>query len=771
MNVIETLNGPAGDVLGWTLIHLLWQATAIAVILGAIRAIWTTASSNARYLTAILALLAVLALPPLTFAHLWSDQVPGFVASHSVSPAAETAAMPGAFSRPTESAGVATTERLVSKSLPWIVGFWMVGVLFLAIRLIVRTVGTSRLTRERVIEVEGSWHRVIARLQKKLAIRQKIAIFESTLVEVPTVVGWIRPVILVPTSVFTGLTYRQIETILAHELAHIRRFDALVNFVQSIIETLFFYHPAVWWISGRIRIEREYCCDDIAIDVCRDRVAYARALTFLEESRTEVPAGAVAATGGPLLERIRRIAGAEERDRKTSSIAALVIVLMLGGATAWAVSAPAGETTEPDIEVTVGENGWWLETPPVPPVPPTPPAPPAPPAPSSFRTFSVPAPAAPPVPPAPSAPSLARVDMLSSVLAEIEELGEFEIVIPEAPEAPEPFTVGIGAAPSPPVPPAAPRIARVAPRPDRTDSVRGKRIDGDRRISEELDADDLIRLRSAGVSSEYLDRLREAGYSDPTVGEAAALRSVGVTGEYIRAMKEALGADLTTRELLSLRSVGVTQDWIDSIEELSGKPLDVREAILMRGVGLDPEWIAKMRRVLGASLTVEDAVRLRGVGVSESYIEELGERGLAALPIGDLIRLRGVGVTPEYIEQMQRLSGLVDLSADNLVRLRGVGVSPEYISGLAEAGLPTLDLETIVRLRGVGVSPEYIEGLREAGLNVSSVSELVRLRGVGVTPEYVREVRESGLEDLTIEKLIRLRGAGVDADFIREIRE
>ncbi|MBW3672173.1 MAG: M56 family metallopeptidase, partial [Acidobacteria bacterium] len=404
MSLDLLLNGPVGTTVGWTLIHLLWQATTVALILGAVRTLWSRASSNARYLTSIFALVAVLILPALTFSHLWD----GVQESSSAVTGAATAQLEHETAASHMAAGTSSiqgVESWISRSLPWLVAIWMVGVVLLGLRLLVRTAWTARLTRERLTEVEGSWQRALARLCRKLEIRKVIGLYESALVEVPTVVGWLRPVILVPTSVFTGLTYRQIETILAHELAHIRRHDAFVNYLQSIVETLFFFHPAIWWISGRIRVEREHCCDDVALAVCRDRVAYAKALTFLEELRATPPANALAATGGSLLERIRRIAGVEERDRKVPSIAALILLLALGGATAWGVSAPQPDA-EADVEVEVsGSGSWYVDPPPEPPVPPLPPVP-----------FSMPDPPEPPDPPeAPEPPSASGDWMIDSM--------------------------------------------------------------------------------------------------------------------------------------------------------------------------------------------------------------------------------------------------------------------------------------------------------------------------------------------------------------------
>ena len=720
MSLDLLLGGPVGTTLGWTLIHFLWQATAVALILASVQVLWSGASSNARYLCAVAALGVVLVLPVLTFSHLWSDVRAGS------SPVVTAIEGGGAWSftieeesSPTPAVGALETR--ISAGLPWLVGLWLLGVSLLGLRLVIRTLSTSRLTRDHLSEVEGSWHRALARLCRKLAMRRSVSIYESALVEVPTVVGWLEPVILVPTSVFTGLTYLQIEMILAHELAHIRRHDALVNFLQSVVETVLFFHPAVWWISGRVRIEREFCCDDMAVAVCGDRVAYARALAFLEESRATAPANTLAATGGSLLERIRRIAGVEERDRKAPPVAALVLLLALGSATAWALSAP-GTDDEPDLEVEVTESGRWYVSPPVPPAPPAAPSAPdcdlpeAPPTPGVVF-HAPPAPPAPPSPPAPPAPWEDAEWMFDEELrlAELERLLE-GVRLPEpaeAPVPPEPVFPSYPAAPEPPLAPAPPRFTSLAPPAAHSVVVRGKRLNHtDRTIGDDLSTEDLIALRAVGVDAAYLKELRSLGFGDLTIGEAAAMRAVGLTAEYARQMRQVFGDDLSARDLAQLKGLGVTAPWVEEMRRRSDETITREDAIRLRGVGVSPEWIATMTKALDAALSLEQAVQLRGVGVSEEYVKGLAARGIEVTRTEDLIHLRAVGVTPRFIDQM-RDAGLTNLSPSDLAGLRGVGVTPEYVESLRDAGLRNLTVDKLIRLRAVGVDADFVREMME----------------------------------------------------------
>ncbi len=142
-----------------------------------------------------------------------------------------------------------------------------------------------------------------------------VILLESCFLEVPVVIGHLRPAILMPVGLLAGLPVAQIESILLHELAHIRRADYLVNLMQKVVEGLLFYHPAAWWISRVIRMERENCCDDLAVAASGDAHEYATALASLAENRWAVSEAAMAATGGNLVRRIRRVLAQPEGPR------------------------------------------------------------------------------------------------------------------------------------------------------------------------------------------------------------------------------------------------------------------------------------------------------------------------------------------------------------------------------------------------------------------------------------------------------------------------
>ena len=324
--------------LGLTLVHFLWQGAAIAIITAALLAVCGRATARTRYNIACVGLLAMTIAPV-------------FTVVDSSTGAAVTGAMQVASATTSEvdGSGIAADSiaTRLTAWLPGIVGVWSMGVLLLTIRLARAWWSTERVRRVGTHPVSQAMEAAVARLARNLGVRRRISLSESTLIDVPTVIGWIRPTILMPMGALAGLSVQQLEAVISHELAHIRRHDYLVNGLQNVAETLFFYHPGVWWISRQIRVEREHCCDDVAVATCGNSVAYARALASLEEGRQHRAALALAATDGPLLTRVRRLLGTPAGDeyRPSLSIAAGIMAVMV--AAAFSVAHARGTTQAP----------------------------------------------------------------------------------------------------------------------------------------------------------------------------------------------------------------------------------------------------------------------------------------------------------------------------------------------------------------------------------------------------------------------------------------
>ena len=315
---------PLVTALGWALIHFIWQGALIALLLAIVLRVLRRRSTNARYAVACAALFLMLGGPLATMALIspsTPDKTAGgrplIIAPQPVSQPMPVGIEPTIDTTQNDIATVLSRPWLSIRSarvaplLPWMILLWLLGVSFFSLRLAWAWLYAQRLRSHGTRALEEKWRQTLRRLCGQLRVTRPVQLLESALVQVPTAIGWLRPVILLPANALTGLTPQQLEAIIAHELAHIRRHDYLINLLQVLVETLLFYHPAVWWVSRRIRQEREHCCDDLAVAVCGDALAYARALLEMEQLRAAGPQLAMAANGGLLMNRIQRLVGAQ----------------------------------------------------------------------------------------------------------------------------------------------------------------------------------------------------------------------------------------------------------------------------------------------------------------------------------------------------------------------------------------------------------------------------------------------------------------------------
>jgi len=346
MSGIEVLaTQPWVERLGLTLLHFVWQgAIVVAMYAGARRLGARALGPNGRYLLACGALTAMAIVQIVTWMLL-------------PSPVRKTAAV--TFSAPMSTARGESIQSISlvpnhvyaevpGQFMPWVVGFWLIGATAFSLRLLGRWIVAERLRHRMVRAASLEWQRTLDRLKARISVTRPVRLLVSGLVGAPAVIGWLRPVVLVPVGALAGLPSAQIEALLLHELAHIRRHDYLVHILQSIVEAVFFYHPGVWWISGHMRAERELCCDDIAVSITGDAVIYARALAEFDLAHSIQPA-VVAANGGFLAARIARLLGRSSTVDRASSGTATATGLILPVIGAWALLAQPA--SRPQFEV------------------------------------------------------------------------------------------------------------------------------------------------------------------------------------------------------------------------------------------------------------------------------------------------------------------------------------------------------------------------------------------------------------------------------------
>lgn len=616
--------------LGWTLLHFLWQGAALAAFLAAILAFVRRAEK--RYALSVAALALMIAAPTVTFVLLWKWAP----VLSSVATQAQTAGELDVSASHWMASGLHSLATVPPQTAPpvvlfWFVQLWFAGVLLLSLRTAGGFILMEHLRRREVNDVSQGLRERCRALQRRLGIDRAIRYCECFRLDAPAVIGWFRPVVLLPVMALTGLSENQLEIVIAHELAHIRRFDCFVNLFQVVVETLLFYHPAVWWVNRKIRAERENCCDDLAVTTCGNAVEYARALAAMEEWRA-TPMLAMGTNRGSLTARVARLLGMGSLGSRVRGSGFAVGLLCMVGAL-------------------VAGNALL---------------------------------------------GYARVPLASKPLS----LHSIAATNPVAFHGTiEPMTASMkhGATPTP----AARPQEQEKPAPSANAEERG------------------------GKQS-YIDQMEAAGFKNLSADDLIALKSQGVTPEYIRAMRE-LGFNVTVDEIVGMKVQGVTPEYVRAMRELGFKP------------------------------DADEIIGMKTMGVTEEYVRVM--RALGLTPNADqIVGMKAQGVTPEYIKEMQALG--LKPTADDLAGMKAMGVTPEYIREMRALGLEVSG-DDIVGLKAQGVTPEYVKMLQAAGLGKVTADDCAAAKAQGITPEFIEQVKKHGFKDLDLEKLIALKNAGV----------
>lgn len=315
------LASPMIEHIGWALLHSLWQITLISLVIVFLRLVFR--QPRIRHALGMLALLASVAWPVIGFVQSLPEQerrvsqptaaaaAPALERTSAPAPQSHTGG-PLVVSVPTPPAKsvspVLSWRSILNQSAPWAAGFWMAGLFLLLLRHAGALLVLHRLRRKAVHAATPALQAVFDHLKLRLGVHRAAGLLISAKVITPMIIGTLRPLVLVPASLATGLSPAELEALLAHELAHLRRWDDVVNLIQCAIETLLFYHPSVWWMGRKVRQERELCCDDLAVQRGVEACTLAQALGRLALWQADAPQPVLAASGqGPVVHRIRRL--------------------------------------------------------------------------------------------------------------------------------------------------------------------------------------------------------------------------------------------------------------------------------------------------------------------------------------------------------------------------------------------------------------------------------------------------------------------------------
>jgi beta-lactamase regulating signal transducer with metallopeptidase domain len=577
------------QALGWTLIHFLWEGSLVALLLAGMNLLMRRASARARYLAACSSMALMVAVAVVTLLTLARPSIQhGAIAG--VADLGRAGYLAGA------GGNLAFTMPGPSMPLPsFVVTAWAVGVLLLSIRTIGGFLLTQRLKLHAVAIKSIEWQRRVGSLAMQLGVKQFVQCCELARVKVTMTVGWLRPVILLPMGALLQFPPEQVEALLAHELAHIRRLDYLVNILQTAVETLFFYHPAVWWVSRRIRQEQENCCDDLAVAVLGDPIAYAKALTDLEEFADRASQFAVAASGASLLVRVKRLISAERKPGRAWVGAVLAVTAILAGwASTRAIVRAAPQNAVATRVAEVANSGA------------------APPQDASSLASSESA-----TPQrglraeshaTPSASAEPGGSYISALAAQgyanlsVDELIAFK-------------TMGVS-----------PEYIRELHRDGLHPSV-----------------NQVIAMRTMSVTPDYVNELKQAGYSNISTDQLIACRTQGVSPDAVRKLNSLGFGKLTIQQLISARTFGLGADFASAMRD-AFPTLTFNEIIAARTQGLTPEYVGFLRSAGMPNITFNQALSAHVMGVTPAFVREVHQHGFNDLSVDNLIELRTLGI-------------------------------------------------------------------------------------------------------------------------------
>jgi beta-lactamase regulating signal transducer with metallopeptidase domain len=668
--------------LAWSLLHFLWQGAAIAALAAALRYVFRTPAT--RYLIGVSALGLMLLSFGVTFALLAG--LPGSEASAPVelgAPAAALVSPHETIATPTLpwTEGQAATGSAVD--FAWVARGWLLGVFVLALRIAFGLFVIEQLRRRNLVALPDALVARFRALQSRLGIRRVIRYCECHLVSVPAVIGFFRPVVLIPMRALTGLSQEQLEALVAHELGHIKRFDVAVNFVQVIAETLFFFHPAVWWLNKRIRADREDCCDDIAVAAGGNSVGYAKALATIATWR-DVPSFAMAATGGPVATRIARLLGMNQQGdgTRTAGVFTASVILasaLLAGAVSLglvrsAQAADAIETVEAIEEAEVANLA--IE--------------------AAEAVEAVEAEEA--------VAAEEAVEHAESIEAEVTE--EFETEAPQAIRAPlvGPVHSAVLMAQAPAAPaavpsPAAGRAPAAKPAPAAQAAPAAQSAPAAKPAPAPRNAVSPPAPKNHGGADHhsYVDEIERAGLKDLSVDNIVAFKVHGITPEFISKM----------------RGAGLSDD------------PDMLIAMAVHDV--TPEFAEQMRS-MGFELGTDEIVAMKVHDVTPQYVK--GMRDLGFKPDGDqIIAMKVHDITPEYVQQMRNAGFAMD--ADELIAMKIHDVTPEYRKLLESSGFK-LSTDQVIQAKVMDITPEFVAKVRAHGFKDLNIQKIIALKNADV---------------------------------------
>jgi beta-lactamase regulating signal transducer with metallopeptidase domain len=806
--------------LGWMVVHSLWQATLIAIVSGIVMIALRKKSAKLRYVLSNISLLAVLVAAVITFAMHYDFGATHIktVSNHTLN-IIESDATPNLAENAQNTEGpLSASENETSKTLfnlstfkgyfnehlPLIVTLWLLGVALFLLRLMGSVSYIYYLKNRMNFPTDEYWTEMIDNLSKKAGLKQAVELVESAMVRTPVVVGFLKPMILFPMGVINRLAPEEVEAILAHELAHVLRHDYIFNIFQSVVEALFYYHPAVWWLSGQIRNERESACDDIAINLISSKMNYAKALVTIQEMSYYPMNTALGFAGqkkNQFVMRMHRILNVQQNKTNVMEklIATLFIVCTLFGL---AFGQKQNENT-PKVENLSQNDDTFIQIE------------------DSDRPLSM--------------KGLWQAEVIGNEVCigfnnnlkggnwnSTECFDKKELS--DMPTEEKEFTIK---------------------RASGTMTLKGKfegsegygrftftenaefktylESQGATGLKEstmlhcffaDMDKDFIGFMNQKGYTSlsrkqieelaifrmdknlvtYYLDFFKKSGNNNPALKKLVELKIHGIDKEYINTLKTFGFVDVPIDKVLEAKIHGIDDEYLTSfaknkkekrysLEEMvemkihgidgeyvakiegNGKQLSQDEIVNAKIHGLDNIDVDKIEKSTGDKLDRDDLTSFAIHGIDADYIAKMNSMGLGKLSADDLVASKIHGITPEFMKTYMSL-GLGKMDFDNLVAAKIHGIDADAVRKFKQMGFTT-KFDDIIAAKIHGLTPESMQQLKDMGFNDVSFDDAISFKIHGITPQLASEFRNAGFKDASMDDLVACKIHGVTPQYIK----
>lgn len=620
------------------------------------------------------------------------------------------------------------------------------GVVVMLIQLTRQRWSVRRLAREGTEMHDSQWARLLSECARSVGVGRPVRLLRSRERSMPMAFGTRRPAILIPAIADTWPGDRT-RAVVLHELAHVARYDCLTQTLAFAACTIYWFHPGVWWVARRLRVERELACDDRVIAAGARPRDYAGHLLEIAYAFGSLRAPALAVTMArprhlegrmlAVLDGARNRSVPARRARVAGAVLAAALLLPLAGVTATTVVAAAPDAdrtpaTAPQhdpvtiadlnaVKAHLGKTAHRLVR-------------------AAAAAIGIPQDWLPGTWEVRPTGSTGTVHLR---LVELNSSSGSNVPIDRLEGLTAAQLTGAGG-------PVQFRMRRDAG----TFTFEGVVRNGvgagtfsftpDPNFPEELAKRGFSRPSSLeqyqmarhDIGYGFLDELNKQGYAKPQTSEIVRAGQHGVQLTYLRDMG-ALGYRLGSLEpLITLRDHGVTPEYVRELADQGYKGLPADGLRQARDHGITPEYVRGMRDGGYGSLTMEQLINTRDHGVTPEFVRELGDAGHRKLPLDQLVRVRDHGVNPEYVREMRQLG--YGLPIDELVQARDHGVDVEFVRGMAALGYGSLPMDTLVRLRDHGVTPKYAQEVKALGYDRLAFEDLVTLRDHGLTPDRIR---------------------------------